>query len=108
MGERGPSDEGAHPGAVCSRVAGLDERPGVIVHEHLEVREVIGLDLCGNGRDDAALPHAHVDDVAHVLRQRELAERLNHEEDGHARERRQMAAKEPEHAHASTPPFIHD
>ena len=90
--------------AVIVRLAkhGL-HRLGVFgAHKEFEVVERFGTDGVGHGRRDAALLHTHVDDVAHIGRQRQIGVAADYDKYDSCEQCQDMFFKELENPHSAS------
>ena len=90
--------------AVIVRLAkhGL-HRLGVFgAHKEFEVVERFGTDGVGHGRRDAALLHTHVDDVAHIGRQRQIGVAADYDKYNSCEQCQDMFFKELENPHSAS------
>ena len=78
-------------------------RLGILgAHKEFEVVERFGADGVGHGRGDAALLHAHVDDVAHIGRQRQIGVAADYDEYDSCEQCQDMLFKELENPHSAS------
>ena len=78
-------------------------RLGVLgAHKELKVVERFGADGVGNGRGDASLLHAHVDDVAHIRGQRQVGVTADHDKRDGRKQCQHMLLKELENPHSAS------
>ena len=93
---------GADAVLVCLAKRGL-HRLGVLgAHKELKIVERVGADGVGNGRSDASLLHAHVDDVAHIRGQRQVGVAADHDEHDGRKQCQHMLLKELENPHSAS------
>ena len=78
-------------------------RLGVLgAHKEFEVVERFGADGVGYGRRDAALLHTHVDDVAHIGRQRQIGVAADYDKYDSCEQCQDMFFKELENPHSAS------
>ena len=90
--------------AVIVRLAkhGLHSLGVLGAHEEFEVVERFGANGVGHGRGDAALLHAHVDDVAHIGRQRQIGVAADYDKYDSCEQCQDMFFKELENPHSAS------
>ena len=71
-------------------------------HKEFEVVERFGANGVGHGRGDAALLHAHVDDVAHIGRQRQIGVAADYDKYDSCEQCQDMLFKELENPHSAS------
>ena len=71
-------------------------------HEEFEVVERFGANGVGHGRGDAALLHAHVDDVAHIGRQRQIGVAADYDKYDSCEQCQDVLFKELENPHSAS------
>ena len=71
-------------------------------HKEFEVVERFGADGVGYGRGDTALLHAHVDDVAHIGRQRQIGVAADYDKHDSCEQCQDMFFKELENPHSAS------
>ena len=87
---------------VCLAKRSL-HRLGVLgAHKEFEVVERFGADGVGHGRGDTALLHAHVDDIAHIGRQRQVGVAADYDEYDSCEQCQDMLFKELENPHSAS------
>ena len=90
--------------AVIVRLAkhGLRSFGVLGAHEEFEVVERFGANGVGHGRGDAALLHAHVDDVAHIGRQRQIGVAADYDKYDSCEQCQDVLFKELENPHSAS------
>ena len=92
----------ANPVFVCLAKRSF-YRLGVLgAHKELEVVERFGTNGVGHGRGDAALLHAHVDDVAHIGRQCQIGVAADYDKYDSCEQCWDMLFKELENPHSAS------
>ena len=87
---------------VCLAKRSL-HRLGVLgAHKELKVVERFGANGVGHGRGDAALLHAHVDDVAHIGRQRQIGVAADYDKYDSCEQCQDVLFKELENPHSAS------
>ena len=71
-------------------------------HKEFEVVERFGANGVGHGRGNAALLHAHVDDVAHIGRQRQIGVAADYDKYDSCEQCQDMLFKELENPHSAS------
>ena len=71
-------------------------------HKEFEVVERFGANGVGHGRGNAALLHAHVDDVAHIGRQRQIGVAADYDKHDSCEQCQDMLFKELENPHSAS------
>ena len=71
-------------------------------HKEFEVVERFGANGVGHGRGDAALLHAHVDDVAHIGRQRQIGVAADYDKYDSCEQCQDVLFKELENPHSAS------
>ena len=87
---------------VCLAKHGLYSLGVLGAHKEFEVVERFGANGVGHGRGDAALLHAHVDDVAHIGRQRQIGVATDYDECDSCEQCQDMLFKELENPHSAS------
>ena len=90
--------------AVIIRLAkhGLHSFGVLIAHKEFEVVERFGANGVRYGRGDTALLHAHVDDVAHIRRQRQIGVAADYDKYDSCEQCQDMLFKELENPHSAS------
>ena len=71
-------------------------------HKEFKVVERFGADGVGYGRGDAALLHTHIDDVAHIGRQRQIGVAADYDKHDSCEQCQDMLFKELENPHSAS------
>ena len=87
---------------VCLAKHGLHSFGVLGAHKEFEVVERFGANGVGHGRGDAALLHAHVDDVAHIGRQRQVGVAADYDKYDSCEQCQDMLFKELENPHSAS------